>query len=130
MKKNEHQITPIERVAATLGFLLLGFVVVVLLREGFSPANNPPDIRFKLVRIHPFQSGALVQVEASNQGDRTAAQVKLRAAYRATDSSPVEEKDQVVDYLPPHSRRTVGFFFDHPVEASQVKFSAEAFVEP
>lgn len=106
-------------VAAMLAYL----VVLGLSRDGGSPslAVEIEDVRQVGTHTHLF-------FVLRNEGDRTGAQVSVRATLAAGEDEEVREI--TFDYVPPRSQRRGAFIYEEPVTAGRVRLSVLGYREP
>lgn len=90
-------------VAAILG--VVGFLVV----DGLTDAGRPPELRVELQRDAAYETstGWIVPATVTNDGDRPAVALVLRAAASVEGSE--EESEVTIDYLPPGTDVEVSF---------------------
>lgn len=113
------------------GFGALVFVVMVgaLVSNGARTPDAPPSIETRIERTARVDNGYAVQIVAINQGDITAAQVKLGATLMLP-SGETEEREITFDFLPPHSARRGGFLFTQDPRSGALTIEADGYIDP
>lgn len=101
---DNEQPAVLEWAAAALGLLLTLAALVVVLVETFAE-RTPPDIDLRVVAIAPAGAGWRVEVEASNSGRATAADLRIEGEVAG------ETAQTQIAYLPGRGteRATLGF---------------------
>ncbi|MGZ8201996.1 MAG: hypothetical protein ACXWUB_01995 [Burkholderiales bacterium] len=100
--------------AAAPVLLFFGVVTwgVFLAYEALTGGNAPPDIAVRADRIVAQEQGYLVEISATNRGDRTAAAVQVQAELK-NGAETVESSEVQFQYLPARSERKGGVYFTH-----------------
>jgi len=73
--------------------------------------------------------GYAVRFVAINEGDATAAQVRLEATLDISGSQS-ESREMTFDYLPPHSARRGGFLFAADPRNGRFRIEADGYADP
>ncbi len=122
-----------EKVTGAVGLVLVLTVLGYLIYEALNP-QNPPDISVEQREVTSLGQGFLVQIRATNHGDRTAATVVIEAALHAPDAGPddppLEAGDVTFDFVPAGSSREGGIVFTHDPADYTLDFQVRSFVEP
>jgi uncharacterized protein (TIGR02588 family) len=103
--------------------------MVFLLYEALQRDQTPPDLNFRIVSITPVSGGYLVQFDAYNTGNKTAAKLKLTASL-TKGNDVIETRDATLDYAPANSVRHAGVFFSHDPRQYGIHISAEGYASP
>jgi uncharacterized protein (TIGR02588 family) len=117
----------LEWIAGAGGALIFAAMVAVLIATGMS-ADAPPSISVTTERIQAVENGFVLQFVARNDGGATAAAVDIVAELRTGETA--EERRSHFDYLPPHSERRGGVFFDSDPRQGDLSLRAEGYNEP
>jgi len=116
--------TPLlEWLVGGLGALIFCALIGVLVWNSGDGAQAPPDVRVDVERIQRTRAGYVLEFAAGNAGDVTAAQVEIVARLASG-----EERRARLDYLPPHSTRRGGFFFESDPRGAEIR--AEGYADP
>ncbi len=115
----------LEWLMGGLGAIVFCAVLGVLIASGLSGANAPPDVRISVERIAPVRDGYIVEFEAQNFGDVTAADVEIVGELAYGERSVAH-----FDYLPSQSVRRGGVFFRRDPRASDLSLRAEGYSDP
>lgn len=118
-----------QRLAATVGIVIVGGCVGFLGWQGLTADDSPPDLRLQIVEIVPQQSGYLVRVQTANAGGTTAARVRVEGRL-TDDRNAIERSEAVLDYVPSQSRREAALVFRHDPRGSQVALRVLGFEAP
>ena len=96
----------LEWITAGLGLLVVLAVLGLVGWQAMTGRDSPPDIRLEPGEISRAHDGWTVEVRARNEGDQTAAQVRIEGRLDE------ETADAEFDYLPAHGRATATLRFD------------------
>lgn len=118
-----------ERIVAFLGLILVLGSLGFLLYEGVWGDNSPPDVVVELVRIRDSGDDYLVEFKASNEGGKTAADVRITATL-TRDGREVEEAEASLDYVPAGSEQRGGLFFRNDPNAGELELRASGYQVP
>jgi uncharacterized protein (TIGR02588 family) len=105
--KRKRQAAPaLEWIAAAVGLVLLGFILVVIGREAVTgETEKAPEIEIVVRRIVPNAAGFVVEFEAINRSAATAAGVDVEGTLGDETSTTT------LDYVPGGGRARGGLFF-------------------
>ncbi|MBL8544982.1 MAG: hypothetical protein JNL81_00875 [Hyphomonadaceae bacterium] len=118
--------TPLlEWLTGGVGAIVFCAMLGVLVAAGADGAGGPPNIQVSVERIAPTRAGYVVEFEAENSGDQTAAAVDILAELASGETARAH-----IDYLPPHSVRRGGVFFERDPRAGAVSLRAEGYADP
>lgn len=121
--------TPLlEWIAGGIGAVLFTLAMGVTLANGFSE-DEPPAISARVEPARPVGGRFRVEFEAVNSGDETAADVQFLAVLREGDAV-IETRGMSVDFLPPHSQKRAGVFFDSDPAGRTVSITAVGYQHP
>ncbi len=128
--KQEGDKTPAaEWFVAALGLALVVTVVGFLLYQALAVKVTPPDITFAVEETRKVQQGYLVTITAHNGGGETVAD--LTVTGELTDGEEVLEGDTAtLDYVPAHSTRQVGFYFQENPADHELVLRAGGYQNP
>lgn len=116
--------TPLlEWIVGALGAVIFAAILAVLISNGLG-GDAPPSVVARVERIVPVEGGYAVEISARNAGDTTAADVEIKA------ESGSETRTARFDYLPPHSERRGGVFFEHDPRGGELQLRAEGWQAP
>ena len=118
-EKRTGTTTGLEWLLAFIGLALVVGALAVLLHQATTGGNGPPAIATEVVSVRPVDGAYRVEVRVSNRGGQTAAELKL-AGILSHPGGGAETSDTVIDYLPPHSSRTVTFSFARDPRAAEL----------
>jgi uncharacterized protein (TIGR02588 family) len=79
--------------------------------------------------VTPVAQGFLVHYQAHNRGGETLADLQVKATLRRTDGSQ-EEREAHLDYVPPHSSRNGGLFFESDPRQGRLTLAPGGFQVP
>lgn len=129
-KKDAPETTPaVEWAVGALGGAALALMIGVLVRDGLTGAEGPPEITLTVEAALPAPGGHLVPFVARNIGGSTAAAVRVEGALRA-GGTQVETSVVELDFLPQGGERRGGLFFTRDPATLSLALRAEGFAEP
>jgi uncharacterized protein (TIGR02588 family) len=114
-----------EWILAWIGALIVLSIITFTSVQAFRASDNPPQIIFKLAKTTAIPSGYLAKVDVFNEGDRTAAQLAISGRLNHEAA-----RELTIDYLPPHSKRSVNLFFKDDPRSGTLDLQAESFQDP
>lgn len=127
-KSTKNDIPPMEWIAGALGLLIVAGTIGYLLFKATTDGGKPPDIRVEVVEVISLAEGFLAKFQAVNVGDETAANVEIEGTSGA---GPDGETSQVtLGFLPPHSARRGGLFFQKDPRTPSLQLRAMGYEEP
>lgn len=121
-----------EQAIGGVGVLLVLGLLAFLLYEAWQPAT-PPEIVVSVQRVLSVEGGYLVELEARNEGESTAATVEVEGTLTAPDdphAAAVATSSLTFDYLPSKSTRRGGLFFKEDPAQYTLEVRALGYVEP
>jgi uncharacterized protein (TIGR02588 family) len=118
----------LEWLAAGVGLVLIVGVVGVIAREAATVGDGPPVIAVRADRVTRTPSGFVVDVTATNSGDKTAAGVVIEGELGSGPQA--ETSETTLDYLPAGSQRRAGLMFEGDPRTASLALRAKGFVEP
>lgn len=120
----------LEVVASALGLVLalgvLGFIGWEAYHEG---GSTPPAIAVHTLRILPSGNGYVVEVEARNDSEATAAAVQIEGDLKRAGQS-VEKSTATISYVPGKSEREAGLFFTEDPRKGRLEVRAAGYEKP
>jgi uncharacterized protein (TIGR02588 family) len=118
----------IEWLVGGLGAIIFVGMLAVLIATGVNGADGPPSVRVTVERVQQIGGGYVVEFVARNAGEGTAAGVDI--VGELTAGASVEERRAHFDYLPPHSARRGGVFFEGDPRQGELTLRAEGYNDP
>ena len=118
-----------EWAVAAVGALLVLSVVGLMLYEALTEPSTPPQIEVSVDTIVQTEYGHVVQFQARNHGQITAAGLVVEGELKS-DTGTVEKAQVTIDYVPSESRRKGGLLFTHDPRRYTVKVSAKGYDVP
>lgn len=126
MSRRRSDATPmLEWAVGGAGALIFCAMLAVLIWAGLNGADRPPAIRVSVDGIARTETGYVLEIEARNEGELTAANVEITARL-----ANGEESAATFDFLPPRSVRRGGFFFAHDPRGADLHISAGGYADP
>ena len=123
------EIPRAEWFAAAVGVLLLLGSIGIITRQAVMSGGSPPRVELQVTGISQEGRYWLVRVEATNGGDRTAANLAISGELRGGTPAP-ELSHATIDYLPPRSRRGAGLYFSSDPRAGALRLRPMGYEEP
>jgi len=123
------QVPWLERLASTIGLLLVLGLFGVIGWQAFNGATTPPVITVEIENVTSVQGGHRVLFRARNSADEAAAQVEIEGQLSTAGTDP-EISRVVLDYIPGHSTRRGGLFFTRNPQSGALTVRATGFAEP
>jgi uncharacterized protein (TIGR02588 family) len=120
--------SPWEYVVGVLGALVVLGAIGVMLFEGATRRDSPPDLRVAVDSVMRIGEGWLVEVRVSNEGGATAAQVNVEGELRATE--PPETSGATIDYVPAESFRRAGLIFSEDPRGKELELRVTGYDLP
>jgi uncharacterized protein (TIGR02588 family) len=127
--KSSSQVPALEWAFGFVGFALVAATIVFLAYEALTGGNAPPDIAVRADRIVAQDQGYLVEISATNRGDRTAAAVQVQAELK-NGAETVESSEVQFQYLPARSERKGGVYFTHDPRRLKLVIRARGYERP
>ena len=118
-----------EWVVAGIGLVLIVSVLGALIWDGLVNSRTSVQIELRVQKTVQRGPGELVMVEVQNHGGEVAADLKVRGSLFRGETE-VESREITIDYVPRHSRKTVGLFFSRPTATHELRLTPIGFVEP
>lgn len=119
MSEHDHPMTTehsqedppiLEWILGSIGLLLVIFLVSYLVYAAVTKSDGPPSIMVDVKSIEAVGDGYLVQIEASNDGGQTGADVTI-VGILLQNGEPIESSTTTITYVPSHGVRTAGLYF-------------------
>ena len=127
--RNESETPLSEWVVAILGMLLVAGSIGYLVYDAAAGDTSPPDIMVHADSIQPVTGGYLVRIRAVNRGGATAAAVVVEGALKSADEE-IEASEITFGYVPSHSERRGGLFFNEDPRGFELELRAKGYEEP
>jgi uncharacterized protein (TIGR02588 family) len=122
--------TPLlEWITGLVGMALLLGTIGFLLWHALQANHTPPSIRVEVRAISQQGDQFLVQFEATNDGDQTAADVTIEGQL-IRDGETVETSTATITYIPAQSMRRGGLFFTQDPGAYTLDLRATGYEKP
>jgi uncharacterized protein (TIGR02588 family) len=121
--------SPWEWAVAALGGLMIIAALGYMAYYGFTHPQTPPNVTVEVREVSPLAAGFLVEFEARNSGNSTAAGLVISGELRSGDAV-AESSETTLDYLPEQSRRLGGLFFQNDPSQYDLSLRAEGYVAP
>lgn len=115
-------------VAALSAVLVLGAIGFMLYEAASEPAS-PPDIIIQVDSIVRTGTGYVVEFEARNRGQTTAAGLTISGELRS-DTGTVATSDVTIDYVPADGTRRGGLFFSENPRLYRLEIRPEGYDRP
>jgi uncharacterized protein (TIGR02588 family) len=119
----------VEWIIGSLGAALFVAMLAVVIWNGAANTESAPSIDVRVESIEPGPHGFAVRFTARNDGDATAATVRVQARLQLP-SGQSEEREATLDYLPPHSTRRGGFLFTADPRGRPLEIEAQGYADP
>lgn len=120
---------PGEKAVAAVGLLLVLGTSGYLLYSGLTAGDRTPDIRIVQRAVKPQGDGFVVEVDVRNEGGRTAASLTVEGELKLPGGEK-ETSDLSLDYVPSHSHRRAGLFFEHDPRKYPLTLRPKGYQEP
>ena len=119
----------VEWLAAGVGLFLVAVTIVLIASEAFMADPSPPQVEVRALEIRSSGPGFLVVVEARNVGGSPAAGVLVEGELERGDAPP-ETAEASFDFIPDHSARRGGLFFETDPRLGRLSLRAKGYSEP
>jgi len=128
--KSGRDTTPLEWAVAITGALFVLLAIGYMTWSGVRrPADPIPRVRISVDTVQQVESLWLVRFTAANDGSQTAAALTVEGRLRDSDST-LESATVTLDYVPSHSKRHGGFFFQHDPRAYRLEIVPRGYELP
>lgn len=104
------------------------FITILALIVWNRDQTAPPSISVRIVSVERIQSGYALSFEARNDGDLTAAEVKIVAQLET--GATTQRRSALLDYIPPQSTRRGGLFFTSDPRQGALDIAAHGYRDP
>jgi uncharacterized protein (TIGR02588 family) len=121
--------TPLEWAIAALGAMLLAALLLYLAYFAVSYRETAPAVSVEALSVAPAGAGYLVRYRVVNEANGTAAGLQVMGQLRRGDET-IEEREAVIDYLPPFSAREGGFYFSQDPGSYELVLSLGGYSKP
>jgi uncharacterized protein (TIGR02588 family) len=119
----------LEWVSAAIGLLLTLGLIGVISWEAFNADDSPAAMRVESLGATAIGSGYVLQVRVTNAGGSPAAQVSIEGEL-TPPGGETETAQATFDYVPDHSARTGGLFFQGDPRVGALKLRATGYAAP
>ena len=119
----------LEAAAALIGGLLAIATLGIIIWDGLEGEDAPPFVLVESRGVHADEAGFVLEVRATNRGDRAAAQVVVEGELKRGEES-VATSETTFDYVPSRSHRDGGLFFAEDPRGFAVLLRAKGYVDP
>ena len=120
----------VEWVVGIFSALLLVALIAFLLDRALSADGRPPRLSVAIEGIERTQGGTVVWIVLANDGDGTAAAVRVQAARKDARGDDARREIEF-DYVASQAVRRGAFLFaDAQISASDLDVEVVSFVEP
>lgn len=119
----------VEWLAAGVGLFLVVATILLIASEAFMADPSPPQVEVRALEIRSSGPGFLLLVEARNVGGSPAAGVLVEGELERGDAPP-ETAEASFDFIPDHSARRGGLFFETDPRQGRLSLRAKGYSEP
>lgn len=127
---SRRQETPLlEWISAAIGLVLTLGVIGIIGWEALNADDSPPAMKVESLGATRTANGYVLEVRVTNTGGSPAAQVMIEGELAVAGGEP-ETAEATFDYVPDHSMRTGGLFFNGDPGAGALKLTAKGYVSP
>lgn len=127
-KEKDEQISVWEWITGFIGLVLVVGAIGFMLYQAFQEKGLPPDVKIQIESISQIENGYLVKFQALNEGDATAEGLIIEAELKVPEKS--ETNQTTINFLPAHSTRNGGFFFQNDPRHYELKLRAVGYQKP
>ena len=128
-KRSTGEIPPLEWVVGALGALIVAAALAFLIYEGVAGDRSAPDIKVEIKETAQVRNGYRVRFEAMNEGGEAAANIVIEGELAKGETS-VETSETSIGYLPSHSERGGGLFFNRDPRSFELRVRARGYEDP
>ena len=119
----------VEWLAAGVGLFLVVATIVLVASEAFMADPSPPQVEVRALEVRRSGPRFLVIVEARNVGGSPAAGVLVEGELRPSNGE-AETAEASFDFIPDHSSRRGGLFFQTDPRQGRLSLRAKGYSEP
>jgi uncharacterized protein (TIGR02588 family) len=113
------KISALEWGVAILSAICVVAIVAILIIEQIKMGEPVPRISIKLEKVEKQKEHYLVTATAHNDGDKTGSRVECRAELKRGEQT-VEQRTARIEFLPPHSKKKIGFYFERDPNSAEL----------
>ena len=128
-RRSIDETSPLEWALAALGGVIVAAALAFLIYEGIAGDRSAPDIKIEIKESAPVRNGYRVRFEAMNEGGEAAANVIIEGELAKGETS-VETSEASIGYLPAHSERGGGLFFNRDPRSFELRVRARGYEDP
>lgn len=122
--------TPVwEWIIAAAGLILVVVAVGSTLYRALTQESTPPQLAVSVDAVHPSGDGYLVKFRVVNSGNQTAAAANVEGELKSGEET-AETSTAVLTYVPAHSERRGGLFFNKNPQEFDLQIRATGYEEP
>lgn len=118
-----------EKILGMFGFILLCSGFAYFIWVALTERNTPADISFHIAEINALQNGYLVELQIENHGSQSIAAFQFEGHLQSLEGE-VETSTAEVDYVPAHSKKYAGLFFNNDPRKGKLIFKSLGYQEP
>ena len=119
----------LEATAGGIGAVLALLTLGVIAWDGISADSRPPAVVVEAARVDEIPNGFVVEVNAINRGDYTAAQVVVEGTL-SRDGAVMETSETTFDYVPSDAQRSGGLYFTNDPRTYELALRAKGYTNP
>lgn len=127
--KDQRKTPALEWIFAVIGLVLVVSVIGFLVYQITVNEGKPPSLQVRSYETVQSGSGFLVKFVIENAGDEAAADVTVVGELK-NGQEDIETADVTVDYVPAHSEKRGGLFFNENPTNFELKLRAKGYNEP
>jgi uncharacterized protein (TIGR02588 family) len=127
--RQDSEVSPWEWAAGAVGLALVAATLAFLVHDALTSENAPPDFELRVTAVEHAAARHLVRISAVNRGDRTAADVFVRGTLY-DGATRVETSAMRFRYVPAHSERRGGLYFERDPRSLRLALSVEGYEQP
>ena len=120
---------PIEWIVGGVCGVLVLAMIGYILYEAIRVTSSLPELSVMADNVKPTGGGFRVEFRAINDGDATAASVKVEGQLMSGDRI-VETSDVTLDYVPLHSEQKGGLIFRNDPRQHRLEVQVKGYMEP
>jgi uncharacterized protein (TIGR02588 family) len=119
----------LETIAAVVGAVLALTTLGVIVWDGVTGSDAPATIALEAIGTHAHDGGYVLEIVATNNGDRTATGIVVEGELREGEEVAATSTT-TFDFLPARSEHRGALFFPIDPEAYEIRLRAHGYTEP
>ena len=123
------QTSTLEWIVAAVGLILVIGTIGFMIYEALTSKDAPPKFETSVERIDEINSGYRVIFKTVNEGEKTAADVRIEGELKDGTQS-VEKSETTISYAPSKSEVRGGLFFKNNPQQLQMEVRVAGYSEP